>query len=140
MHPVEPPERPGRLPSFFGEFFHDGQRHIGHKRPGIAEGIVVRIEVDCGPPGVDGEARAAAFVAKVVDAAVVLGGLHDLACACAALAYGGEDAEERGGDLFVAAGFCHALTAIIHGVGEFDGDEVALIPRLAVEIAQPLPR
>ncbi len=138
MHAVVAPERSGALPTFFGELFHNGERHIGHKRPWIAEGVVIRIEIDRGSPGVDGERGASPFVSEIVAAAVVLGGLHDLARACPALADGGEDAQERGGDFFVASGFGDALPAVEHGKRELDCDEVALIPRLAVELTQPL--
>ena len=92
VHAIIPPEGSGRLPAFFGEFFHDFERHVGDEWPGIAESIVIGIEVDRRAPCVDAERCAAAFVAEVVDAAVVFGGFHDLACSCAALADGGEDA------------------------------------------------
>ena len=92
MHAIIPPEGSRGLPAFFGEFFHDFERHIGYEGPGIFEGVVVGIEVDGGSPGVDGEAGAAALVPEIVYSAVVFGGLHDLAGACAALADGGEDA------------------------------------------------
>ena len=92
VHAIIPPEGPGGLPAFFGEFFHDSERHVGDEGPRIFEGVVVGIEIDGGSPGVDTERCASALVAEVVDAAVVFGGFHDLAGACAALADGGEDA------------------------------------------------
>ena len=92
MHAIIPPEGSGGLPAFFGEFFHNFERHVGDEGPGIAESIVVGIEVDRRSPGVDRERCASAFVAEIVDTPVVFGGLHDLAGACAALADGGEDA------------------------------------------------
>ena len=38
----------------------------------------------------------------------------------------------------MAAGFGDALPAVIHGIGEGDGDEVCFVARLAVEVAQAL--
>lgn len=132
MHGVVAPEGSGTLPTLAGEGFHDLQRHIRFDRPSVAEGIVIGVEVDRRTPAMHGVARATALGAEIVDAAVVLGLLQNLALPEASDLR--QDALEGSGDFEVAAGFSDPLAIVKHGVGELDRDQVRLIPWGTIEL------